>query len=284
MHTSRRSSGTKNDARRERDAIESDVARYSAEISPTNTRCAAPGCGLPQWFCPSGVTCDAEHGGEDLGEVIDASKDMLTFDEWRRMDERATEAAGRLPEIARGEQMPAASRPRSEHRSIEQKLAELSAGPLDRIVEQIFVIDPEGEFERLSGALKIGTETTPAHAVSTATLTNAADAAEDNARAAHALYATAELERETFEIDARVIMSDMRRTAVASLELNKKRGDKTITVKDIESEIARVFPDAYRDLAVRRKKVELAAEHMKRLADLAKERIKTTNTLLQTKR
>lgn len=230
------------------------------------------------------MTCDGEHGGEDLGEAIDESKDVLTFDEWRRMDERVMSAAKRLPEMARREQMPAAPRLRSEHRSIEQKLAELSAGPLDRIIEQIFVDDPEGEFRRLSGELKIGTERTPAHAVSHATLTDAADAAEDNARAAHALYATAELERETFEIDARVILSDMREQALASLAMKKQRGDKTITEKDIEAEIARRFPDVFRDLAVRRKKIELAVEHIKRLADLAKERIKTTNTLLQTKR
>jgi hypothetical protein len=307
-----RQSGSKPEQQSERDADDADRARYSATASPTGTSCPVDGCRCPQWRCPAGLTCDNGHGGADEGEPIaTVVREQIIRARRGEQPPRPSfdpetgecgacggsgftghgtgygdvcgECGGQSAHVRPPEEVlpPKKPRQRLARGTPREMLASLSAGSLDGIVEQIFAVDPSNEFDRLQRALKIDERVERA---SYARLANALNEAEDSARAAHLLLVHAKDDRESFEIDALIITSDMRAQALGALENEKKRGGKPITEKDVEARIASMFPSDHRELSTRRKRVELSVEHLQRLADLWKDRCKTLNTLLQTKR
>src|SRR5512139_3082246 len=103
-----------------------DEPRYGVRETPTGTLCPVDGCGLPQWTCPGGVTCDGEHGGADLGDWI----------EQREADQSIAGAA-------------------FEHLSEDPPKGSIS-GDLG-VVERDFEINFDGEYRALKKALTLKT-------------------------------------------------------------------------------------------------------------------------------
>lgn len=161
-------------------------------------------------------------------------------------------------------------------------LMSLDIGDLGSLVERVFDVDFDADYERVVASLKHG----DANRAETKTLRRALDDQTDVARVAHRLYCNAREAREVFEIDALVVLSSMRGHATHVLQTEKKKGDrsKTITDADVESMMASLYPDVFRDLARRRKRVELLCKHLEELAEIAKKRINTLDTLTNTDR
>lgn len=149
-------------------------------------------------------------------------------------------------------------------------------GPLPEIpqrwqkaVERVFSdIEPEKDYERLEQALSLK------DALSPGAIKVARNEAEANANEAHRLYVVAALEFERFTIDADVVQGALRMTATAELQEEKDAGkrSKAITDADVREKAALLFPEEWKNICERRKKVELALEQFKRLADLWKSR------------
>lgn len=220
------------------------------------------GCGLPQWYCPSGVTCDDGHGDHEPSTIAaTVDRDEPAPDPPRRRRAQPERPSGDDPS---------------------QLLASLDMGDLGSLVERMFEIDFDADYERVVKSLKFG----DAQRAETKVLRRALDDQTDVARVAHRLYCNAREAREVFEIDALVVLSSIRADATHILQTEKKKGDrtKTITDADVESMMASRYPDVYRDLARRRKRVELLCKHLEELAEIAKKRINTIDTLTNTDR
>jgi hypothetical protein len=248
----RKSRGSR--AERSASADEED-RKYGRDITPTGTRCPDPDCGESQWFCPGGVTCDNGHGESDPSDIPIEREDH---------EPKPTCKTRRNPERPSGDEP-------------SQLLASLDMGDLGSLVERIFDVDFDVDYERVVKSLKFGDATR----AETKTLRKALDDQTDVARVAHRLYCNAREAREVFEIDALVVLSSMRNDATHVLQTEKKKGDRTkaITDADVEAMMASRYPDVYRDLARRRKRVELLCKHLEELADIAKKRINTLDTI-----
>lgn len=157
-----------------------------------------------------------------------------------------------------------------------------SMGAFDRIVEHFFTVDVGHEYERLEGLLALGRASEAEHAV----LVDELDKAGDRARVAHLLYVNARVALEGFEIDATVVESDMRAQATAVLQAQKEAGhrSKAITDADVDSQIAKMFPDQYRANRVGREKAKRAVEHLKAFAELWSARQQALDAIVRTAR
>jgi hypothetical protein len=146
-----------------------------------------------------------------------------------------------------------------------------------RIVERIFIADPEAAYARLESDLRIGDERATYGA-----LTKALDEAETNARTAHRLYISAKVERERWELDNEVAFGAMRAEATRSLQREKdtKARSKQITDADVASECAMLFPDEYRAQALTRKKVKAMEDSLANLSEVWLIRCKSLQTML----
>ena len=168
-------------------------------------------------------------------------------------------------------------------------LAERDRGPrmspaFERILTRTYAIDVDEIARSLEGQLAIP----DADRVDYGFIAKRAGTASENARTAHLLYVNAVAAREEFEARAETTLADIRRRALMSLaeaeaagKLGKK---KTVTNDDVEAEMARIAPDEYERLRVRRKKIELMVEQLKREAELHKHFPHTIETLLTTSR
>lgn len=156
----------------------------------------------------------------------------------------------------------------------------------ERIQSRLFAIDELAECDALETGLKIGTATTPVHRADYATLLDALDAAEDNARRAHRLYVNGKLALAAFEIDIAVFEADMYAKASNRLEEQKAKGErtKTITDADVRAAMAGLFPDQVRDHATRLQKAKRSVDYFERLADLWKSRCRTLDVMVSTAR
>ncbi len=158
----------------------------------------------------------------------------------------------------------------------------------DRIITTITKIDPEAEFEYLTMELKLST---PGSQADAGVLADALEVAQDNARRAHALYVHANIANEGAKIDAKVLESAVRELARDQLvderasepaELDAKgkpKGPKAPTIDDIEARMHSKHADELRDLAQQKAENEGTVEHLKRLADLWRDRIRTLETM-----
>jgi hypothetical protein len=155
----------------------------------------------------------------------------------------------------------------------------LGAG-FDRVTERVFAAcDPERDFGRIEEELSIGVA---AHRADYATIADALERSEDNARIAHRLLVGAKVAHDRFEADAEVIATSMREQAVARLQAEKGRGErsKAITDADVVSMMAALFPDEWRATEERRSKARRMTAHLERLADLWASRCRTLSALL----
>jgi hypothetical protein len=171
-------------------------------------------------------------------------------------------------------------RPTGKHPS--ELLASLDMGDLAGLVERAFDVDFDADMRTVESSLRFG----DANRAELGMLRKALDEQTDNARIAHRLYCNAREAREVFEIDAKIVESSMREDAVHRLQQEKKSGQrtKTITDADVESMMVSLYPDQYRDLARRRKRVEMLCKHLEELAEISKKRINVLDTLVNTKR
>ena len=249
----RKSKGSK--AERAAAADEED-RRYGNDVSSTGTACPVWGCGLPQWCCPGGVTCDDGHGFGDPSDIAVDGHAARTPDPPRKPRGNPERPSGDNPS---------------------ELLASLDMGDLGSLVERVFEIDFDADYKRVVASLKFG----DANRAEQKTLRRALDDQTDVARVAHRLYCNAREAREIFEIDALVVLSSIRADAAHILQQEKKKGDRTkaITDADVEAMMCSRYPDVYRDLARRRKRVELLCKHLEELADIAKKRINALDTL-----
>lgn len=151
------------------------------------------------------------------------------------------------------------------------------ADDFERIVERMFHIDAEKEYERLIRDLKIGERRTDR-----AIVTKAVDDAEDNARLAHALFCAATIEFAKWEAEVELVEAPMRSEATAELQREKSEGvrSKQITDADVRAKIAALHPDEFKYNEERRVRLRLLVDQMKRIADLWQSRCPTTRTIL----
>lgn len=230
-----------------------DGPRYGERESPTGTVCPVDGCGLPQWSCPSGVACDNGHGGSDLGPPIDLGSQLA-----------APGAA--FADLADDD---------------------LSTGSIDGdlgVVERDFDVDFDAEYRRLKRALTLRV---PADQAALGVLTRALDEAHDNAYRAHVLACVAEHRLEMFEVDAEIKWADLRARAVEKLTEERRRQGaraKAITDADVRGMLAHVAPAEWREHVSQKKKIELAAEHVKKLADVWRLRCSALDTMVKSKK
>lgn len=155
-------------------------------------------------------------------------------------------------------------------------------GAFDRVVERFFLVDVEREYDELEDRLTLGRASEAEPAI----LANELDLAGDRARRAHLLYVNARVALEGFEIDAAVVESDMRAQAIAFLQAEKDAGrrNKAITDADVESEIAKKFPDQYRASRIGREKAKRSVEHLKAFAELWSARQQALDAIVRTSR
>jgi hypothetical protein len=156
------------------------------------------------------------------------------------------------------------------------------ASGTSKIVERVFEVDVWATYERLEAELKIGA---PGNR-DRATLTDALDAAQDNARQASAIFASAKVAVERFEMDATVLAVSMREQANAELSAEKARGErpKAITDADVTSKIAALFPDEWLALEEERSRAKRTVAHLDRFADGWSKRARNLEVLLESVR
>lgn len=150
----------------------------------------------------------------------------------------------------------------------------------ERITSRVFRVDVLAEYEALEQGLKFST---PAHRADYSELVDALDEATDNARRAHLLVVNGKVVLEAFELDTKIVLSDMRAQATAALQREKDSGQrsKQITDADVEAWMAHKFPDQWRDTESRRAKAKRMVDHLERLADLWKDRRQSLDTLVR---
>lgn len=161
---------------------------------------------------------------------------------------------------------------------------ELLGGPVlgagfDRIVRSVFAIDPVADFDTVQHALEPkGTDP--------AILIDALDHSETAARTAHRLLVNAQLAYEQAKQECETTESALRERARKTLEEQKEAGErkKAITNDDVTSEMARQFPVDVAANNTRLLKARGTVEHLERLADLTKTRIRTLDTLVSAAR
>lgn len=153
----------------------------------------------------------------------------------------------------------------------------------ERIIERVFTINPFESYERLEHELKLPT---PAHQADYGCLIDALDNCEDNAREAHRLFVSSKVVVDRYDADGLVLVTDMRTQAVAALQGEKERGERTkqITDADVESRIALMFPDEWRAVSEKRAKARRMVAHLERLADVWRDRARDVRAMLETSR
>ena len=172
---------------------------------------------------------------------------------------------------------------RQQREAVARRIDELVLGEgYERIIEHVFTIDSWATYEELQKRLQLPV---PAHAQTKTLLFDELDAAETNAKIAHQLFVSAKETVRRFDCDVVVMSVDMRQQASASLQREKDAGQrsKQITDTDVESRMASMFPDEWRQLEMRRSKAKLMVDHMLRLSDAWKERARDLRSMFEGK-
>jgi hypothetical protein len=149
------------------------------------------------------------------------------------------------------------------------------------IVEKVFVSDPSATYERLEQALVVGDSRTDY-----GSMMRHLDQAETHARTAHRLWQTAIVERHRWETDNEVIFAAARSEATRALQFEKDQGhrSKMITDADVESKVATLYPDQYKQREAERRKMRAMVDSMQNLAEVWMSRCKTLQVILSKQR
>lgn len=154
----------------------------------------------------------------------------------------------------------------------------------ERILSRTYAIDALAIADELDGKLAIP----DADRVDYGTIARRVGEAADNARKAHLLYVNAVAAAEEFEARTESTLASVRAQAHASLAALEAAGKlgrkKTITNDDVEAEMARIAPDEVERIRVKRRKVEMMVEQLRREAELHKHFPHTVEALLGTSR
>lgn len=195
----------------------------------------------------------------------------------------ATRTASRTPPIPTPSHdvPPGAAPPAANvHDAAAELLGDPVLGPgFDRIVHTTFKIDPFLDFALVEKALD-------PKGNDPAVLIDALDHAETAARTAHRLLVNAQLAYDQAKGEIATSESALRNKAREELEALKAAGDfkKAITNDDVESEMARRYPVDIAANRTRLLKAKGTVEHLERMADLTKLRIRTLDTLVSAAR
>jgi len=158
------------------------------------------------------------------------------------------------------------------------------APEFERILSKTYAIDAMKIADELEGKLAIP----DADRVTYGYIAKRVGEASDNARKAHLLYVNAKAAQVEFEARVQTTMSALRSRAHASLaqlEVEGKLGKKkTITNDDVEAEMARIAPDEFERVRVKRARVALMVDQLQREAELHKHFPHTVEALLATSR
>ena len=154
------------------------------------------------------------------------------------------------------------------------------SAPFEQLVESFFHEDIAASYGRVEKSLRLGEDRTDYAAVS-----EALDEAEDNARIAHRLFINAKLEQRRFEVEKEVLEAGMWSEARECLE-QERAGTKSRapTLDDVRYKLAQLYPDGVARLRLGEEKEKRACDHLEQLADLAKGRCRTLQTILMTMR
>lgn len=111
---------------------------------------------------------------------------------------------------------------------------------------------------------------------------NALEEAEKNARRAFKLWITFRQMTLEWEMDNRIIFSDMRDAANKNLHEEKKSGfrSKQITDADVENEIASCFPDEWRAQEIKRSQAHKAEKSLEHLVEMWGSKCRSLGTLV----
>lgn len=228
-----------------------------------------PDCGLQQWRCPSGITCDNGHGYGEPSDIPIAEPET-------EQGESLDEALSKHPKT----QPKARERSKTSGATIDRD--SLSLGEMGRIVERVFKFDFDAAYEAVMRFLKPGDD----RRLDLGFLQNELDRSVEMAALAHRLFTNAREACEIFEIDRDVIQSSMREEARYKLEedLRRKTRLKPITDTDVLSMMKMQDPAKWRSLRVMSVRMTATRDHLERIADLARKRIDTLSTLVEKKR
>ncbi len=233
-------------------------------------------CGEPQFDSPdqSGIVCKNGHGGVDAVNAEEA--EVIRREVAKREAEHTAAELARETAKAAVEEKQRMVKARVVFGTANAGKKEPMSGGFARIVEKIYVNDPEEAFDRLVKALKLGEMRADYGSV-----IKAVDDAEANAREAHSLYVTALRDRERYEKCNEQLFAVMRVEATAALQKEKdnKERNKAITNADVDAMCALLFGDEWTKQEIERNDFKRAEESVKNLSERWDSRCRSLQTL-----
>jgi len=236
-------------------------------------------CGQQVLATESGKTCVFGHGG--AGTTSDPEEADVLRHEYSRErgiahDASKADRGAELKEEIEKHERPAHQFPRANPGG-ERELSP----PFARIVEKVFVENPEAIYDHLEKQLRIGEKRTD-HG----TLMKALDEAEDNARWAHRLWITGKIEVERWELDNASVWGAMREEANGALQREKdsKSRSKAITDADVEGMAAIMYPEQYAAQQIKRRRNSQMTKSLENLSQMWESRCRSLNTMLSRQR
>lgn len=154
---------------------------------------------------------------------------------------------------------------------------------VNRLVTRVFEFNPEQVYEQVDNWIRIPL--------------NARDADEPKIREllsessayladAHRLYALGVVELEAYEIDARTRLAAIRDPIRAAIIADNKSlpasERKSVTDKDIETKLALLHADEWRDIEVKRARFAVVVDQFKHLVECVKQRCRALDALKRT--
>jgi hypothetical protein len=236
-------------------------------------------CGTLLGETSAGLACANGHGAASENDWVqdrDAAKDLFLAWAQRGKPGLPSEPGAELKEEIERHERPAHHFPRANPGG-ENALS----APFARIVEKVFVENPEAIYDLLEKQLRIGEKRTD-HG----TLMKALDEAEDNARWAHRLWVTGKIERDRWELDNAGTWGAMREEANGALQREKdnKSRSKAITDADVEGMAAVMYPEQYAAQQVKRRRTEMMVRSLENLSEMWQSRCRSLNAMLSKNR
>jgi predicted amidohydrolase YtcJ len=238
----------------------------------------------------SGQVTNADSTSEDLGSPMDTNAGGGGWPETRNVVEQLSGALAGVIEDATAEARRAETEDtRRRARGVVFESANAPAPAtvppgLAAIVERVFIPDEKLNevYEECHRGLVLGADKLAEHGH----LVRALDMAETRHRYAHRLFVSAKEERLAYERDFVVEAAPMRKAATELLQKEKKDGirSKQITDSDVESTIAWLFPDWWRDKERERSRLKLTEDDLLNLVETCASKCRSLQTMLSKSR
>jgi hypothetical protein len=150
-----------------------------------------------------------------------------------------------------------------------------------RIVEKVFINNAEEVYDKLETAMRVG-ERRSDHGA----LAHALDEAETNARMAHRLWITIQIERKRWELENEAVHAAMRTKALEMIQREKDAGrrSKVISKEDVDGMAAMMHPDEWKSGELKRAKLKATEENLENLAEMWTSRCKSLQVMLSKSR